>query len=50
MIKQMCVIGMAAVFTPLAQAQTTWFVDDDNCPGPGSGTVAIAPACMSCGA
>jgi hypothetical protein len=21
-----------------AQAQTTWYVDDDNCPGPGSGT------------
>jgi predicted outer membrane repeat protein len=24
--------------TAAAQAQTTWYVDDDNCPGPGSGT------------
>ncbi len=23
-----------------AYAQTTWYVDDDNCPGPGSGTMA----------
>ena len=22
----------------LAVGQTTWYVDDDNCPGPGSGT------------
>ncbi len=31
------VIVMVAVTAP---AQTTWFVDDDNCPGPGSGTQA----------
>ena len=23
---------------PAADAQTTWYVDDDNCPGPGTGT------------
>ncbi len=26
------------VAIPAAQAQTTWYVDDGNCPGPGSGT------------
>lgn len=25
-------------YIAIAQAQTTWHVDDDNCPGPGSGT------------
>jgi hypothetical protein len=24
---------------PVAQAATTWYVDDDNCPGPGAGTL-----------
>jgi hypothetical protein len=28
-----------------AQAQTTWYVDDDNCPGPGSGTLGD-PFCL----
>jgi pectin methylesterase-like acyl-CoA thioesterase len=28
----------AAVITSSAGAQTTWYVDDDSCPGPGSGT------------
>ena len=32
------------VFTPALHAQTTWYVDDDNCPGPGSGT-AEDPFC-----
>ncbi|MEW6746560.1 MAG: right-handed parallel beta-helix repeat-containing protein [Planctomycetota bacterium] len=26
--------------TSFALAQTTWYVDDDNCPGPGSGSLA----------
>ena len=30
------VVLMGAVSA--ARAQTTWYVDDDNCPGPGSGT------------
>lgn len=30
------ITSLAGVAT--AQAQTTWHVDDDNCPGPGSGT------------
>ena len=30
------VVLMGAVSA--ARAQTTWHVDDDNCPGPGSGT------------
>ncbi|NLX23215.1 MAG: hypothetical protein GXY55_16310 [Phycisphaerae bacterium] len=33
---------LACSFTAIstAPAQTTWYVDDDNCPGPGSGTEA----------
>ncbi len=37
-------ISLLFVFSPLffaasrADAQTTWHVDDDACPGPGSGT------------
>ncbi|MHC4218550.1 MAG: right-handed parallel beta-helix repeat-containing protein [Planctomycetota bacterium] len=27
-----------AAFSALASGGTTWYVDDDNCPGPGSGT------------
>ena len=30
---------------PAALAQTTWYVDDDNCPGPGTGS-AIDPFCL----
>ncbi|MHC4786186.1 MAG: right-handed parallel beta-helix repeat-containing protein, partial [Planctomycetota bacterium] len=29
---------VVAVMSSAAQGQTTWYVDDDNCPGPGSGT------------
>ncbi|MHC4129439.1 MAG: right-handed parallel beta-helix repeat-containing protein [Planctomycetota bacterium] len=29
---------VVAVISSAAQGQTTWYVDDDNCPGPGSGT------------
>jgi predicted outer membrane repeat protein len=34
------VLSLAAVISPAgpAVAATTWYVDDDNCPGPGSGT------------
>jgi len=28
-----------ALTTASAAARTTWYVDDDNCPGPGSGTI-----------
>jgi hypothetical protein len=31
-------VVVVAVLSSAAQAQTTWYVDDDNCPGPGSGT------------
>ena len=30
----------AAALSCAAAGQTTWYVDDDNCPGPGSGTEA----------
>jgi hypothetical protein len=30
-------LAVATIAVPV-QAQTTWYVDDDNCPGPGSGT------------
>ena len=35
------VFSLAAVVVPAspAQAQAIWYVDDDNCPGPGTGTV-----------
>jgi hypothetical protein len=37
-----CAVLLAAVvlLAADAQAQTTWYVDDDNCPGPGNGTEA----------
>jgi hypothetical protein len=34
------VISLSLVAAVPAMAQTTWYVDDDNCPGPGSGTQA----------
>jgi parallel beta-helix repeat protein len=33
-------LGVALVPASPVQAQTTWYVDDDNCPGPGTGTQA----------
>jgi hypothetical protein len=33
-------LAVAAMLSPRAGAATTWYVDDDNCPGPGSGTEA----------
>ncbi len=39
-----CTVAMAGcmllVFVGVAAGQSTWYVDDDNCPGPGSGTQA----------
>lgn len=32
------VLGFTLVMATPVAAQTTWYVDDDNCPGPGSGT------------
>ncbi|MHC4588076.1 MAG: right-handed parallel beta-helix repeat-containing protein [Planctomycetota bacterium] len=32
------VAGAIGLILSAAQAQTTWYVDDDNCPGPGNGT------------
>jgi len=33
------ILSFTLVTATLVAAQTTWYVDDDNCPGPGSGTV-----------
>ena len=38
--RRLLIVAVIAVFSSAAQAQTTWYVDDDNCPGPGSGTQA----------
>jgi hypothetical protein len=40
MLMNRVAVGVAlAVTVSAARAQTTWYVDDDNCPGPGSGTL-----------
>ncbi len=36
---------LGASSVPRAEGQTTWYVDDDNCPGPGTGTPAN-PFCV----
>ncbi len=38
-VKTICAVMMMLAASP-ANAQTTWYVDDDNCPGPGTGTQA----------
>ena len=40
------VFSLIAVIIPTSpvSAQTTWYVDDDNCPGPGTGTL-VDPFC-----
>ncbi len=38
-------LASVTILIPAAHGQTTWFVDDDNCPGPGSGTEAD-PFCL----
>jgi dihydroxyacetone kinase DhaKLM complex PTS-EIIA-like component DhaM len=40
------VVSLAAAIVPTSVfAQTTWYVDDDNCPGPGDGS-AGNPFCL----
>ena len=45
-LRTVSAIAFAAAFVLAASAyaQTTWHVDDDNCPGPGPGTEA-GPFC-----
>ncbi len=44
-IRIVVAFATVTVIATAAQGQTTWFVDDANCPGPGSGTQAD-PFCM----
>ncbi|MEW6745474.1 MAG: right-handed parallel beta-helix repeat-containing protein [Planctomycetota bacterium] len=38
MLRSFTVAALALALAPLAATQSTWYVDDDNSPGPGSGT------------
>ena len=44
LVSVLALLGFVAAFAPGGATQTTWYVDDDACPGPGSGT-ALDPFC-----